>query len=36
MGYYEPGDGGVRRAAITYADELGSGTSGLEPANAAD
>jgi hypothetical protein len=36
MGYYESGDVGVRRAAITYADELGSGASSLEPANAAD
>jgi hypothetical protein len=35
MGYYESGDVGVRRAAITYADELGSGSS-LAPANAAD
>jgi hypothetical protein len=26
MGYYEPGEGGVRRTSITYADELASAT----------
>ena len=36
MGYYEPGEGGVRRTSITYADEMASGTHSLEPASAAD
>jgi Cysteine dioxygenase type I len=27
MGYYEPGEGGLRRTSITYADEMNSGAS---------
>jgi hypothetical protein len=33
MGYYEPGEGGLRRTSITYADELVSGATSLEPAS---
>jgi hypothetical protein len=36
MGYYEPGEGGLRRASITYADEMAAGTHSLEPAGAGD
>ncbi len=25
MGYYEPGEGGLRRTSITYADEMAAG-----------
>jgi hypothetical protein len=32
MGYYEPGEGGLRRMSITYADELASDGQSLEPA----
>ena len=31
MGHYEPGEGGLRREPITYADELVSGVQSLEP-----
>jgi Cysteine dioxygenase type I len=34
MGYYEPGEGGLRRASITYADELASSGHALEHAPA--
>ena len=33
MGYYEPGEGGLRRSSITYADEMASGGYSLEPAS---
>ncbi len=33
MGYYEPGEDGMRRTSITYADEMASGGQSLEPAN---
>lgn len=36
MGYYEPGEGGLRRASITYADEMAAGGQSLESATAAD
>jgi hypothetical protein len=36
MGYYEPGEGGLRRASITYADEMAPDTHSLEPAGTAD
>jgi Cysteine dioxygenase type I len=36
MGYYEPGEGGLRRASITYADEMATDTHSLEPAGTAD
>jgi hypothetical protein len=36
MGYYEPGEGGLRRSSITYADEMASGATSLEPAGTAD
>ncbi len=32
MGYYEPGEGGLKRTSITYADEMASGGHSLEPA----
>jgi hypothetical protein len=33
MGYYEPGEVGLRRTSITYADEMASGGHSLEPAS---